>query len=158
MENFCYILESRLPISNDEQQTLHGLINLGFTFADINSKECIEFLKRILHEKVILILSPTSLENLVKPIQDEPLLCAVYVIASLEKNSFDSQFYRGSFPDVAGLCKQLQKDLQSFTYDSTSISSIPAHFAGMSTLNYVQALTDILLEPDEKKRPKKGDD
>ena len=155
MENFCYILESRLPISNDEQQTLHGLINLGFTFADINSKECIEFLKRILHEKVILILSPTSLENLVKPIQDEPLLCAVYVIASSEKKSFDSQFYRGSFPDVAGLCKQLQKDLQSFTYDSTSISSIPAHFAGMSTLNYVQALTDILLEPDEKRDLKK---
>ncbi|CAF3696116.1 unnamed protein product [Rotaria sp. Silwood1] len=155
VENFCYILENHLPISNDEQQTLRGVINLGFTFDDINSKESIEFLKKIVNERVILILSKTSMENLSKPIQDEPLLFAIYVIDSSEKNQFDSKFYRGSFSNITRFCKQLENDLQSFTYDLTSICSIPADYAGMSTLNYVQALKDILLETDEKRNLKK---
>ncbi|CAF4748083.1 unnamed protein product, partial [Rotaria magnacalcarata] len=66
-------MENHVPISNEEQQTLRGLINFGFTFDNINSKESIEFLKKILNERLILILSKTSMENLSKPIQDEPL-------------------------------------------------------------------------------------
>ena len=53
VENFCYIIENQIPISNDEQQILYGLINLGFNFDDINSKESIEFLKKIFNEKII---------------------------------------------------------------------------------------------------------
>ena len=155
VENFCYILENHLSISDDEQQSLRGLINLGFTFDDINSKESIEFLKRIVNEKVILILSKTSLENLSKAIQDEPLLAAIYVIDSSVKHSFDSKFYRGSFPDITRLCQHLKNDLQSLTYDLTSISSIPANFSGISTLHYVQALIDILLQTDAKRNLKK---
>jgi hypothetical protein len=128
VENFCYILENHLPISNDEQQTLRGLINLGFTFDGVNSKESIEFLKKIVNERIILILSKTSMENLSKPIQDEPLLCAIYVIDSSEKNSFDSKFYRGSFPDITRFCKQLESDLQLLAYDLTSICSIPTYW------------------------------
>lgn len=154
VENFCYILENHLPISNDEQQTLRGLVNLGFTFDNINSKESIDFLKKILDEKIILILSKTSMENLSKSIQDEPLLCAIYIIDS-EKNFFDSKFYRGSFPDITRCCKQLEMDLPLFTYDLTTICSIPANYDKMSTLNYVQALKDILLETDEKSDLKK---
>ncbi|CAM4886133.1 unnamed protein product [Rotaria socialis] len=155
VENFCYIMENHVPISNEEQQTLRGLINFGFIFDDINSKKSIEFLKKILKERLILILSKTSMENLSKPIQDEPLLSAIYVIDSSEENSFDSKFYRGSFSNITSLCKKLENDLQLLTYDLTSISSIPADYAGMSTLNYVQALIDILLETNEKRNLKK---
>ncbi|CAF4087886.1 unnamed protein product [Rotaria sp. Silwood2] len=155
VENFCYILENHLSISKDEQHILRGLINLGFTFNDINSKESIEFLKKILNERIILILSKSSMENLSKNIQDEPLLCAIYVIDSSEKCSFDSKLYRGSFPNMNKFCEQLENDLQLFTYDLTSICSIPADYTGMSTLNYVQALKDIILEPDEKRDLKK---
>ncbi|CAF2096995.1 unnamed protein product [Rotaria magnacalcarata] len=155
VENFCYIMENHVPISNEEQQTLRGLINFGFTFDNINSKESIEFLKKILNERLILILSKTSMENLSKPIQDEPLLSAIYVIDSSEKNAFDSKFYRGSFPNITSLCKKLENDLQSLTYDLTRINSIPADYPGMSTLNYVQALIDILLETNEKRNLKK---
>jgi tetratricopeptide (TPR) repeat protein len=155
VENFCYILENHLQISKDEQQTLRGLINLGFTFDDINSKESIEFLKKIVDERIILILSKNSMEKLSKAIQNEPLLSAIYVVDSSKKNSFDSKFYRGSFPDITGVCAQLENDLQILTYDLTSISSIPANFAGMSTLNYAQALKDIVLETDETRDLKK---
>ena len=155
VENFCYILENHLSISTDEQQTLRGLINLGFTFDDVNSKESVEFLKKIVNERIILILSKSSMENLSKPIRDEPLLSAIYVIDSSEKHSFDSKFYRGTFPDIHKLCTQLKNDLQLLTHDLTSISSIPGDFSGMSTLNYAQALKDILLESDEKRDLKK---
>ena len=155
MENFCYILENHLQISKDEQQTLRGLINLGFTFDDINSKESIEFVKKTVNERIILILSKNSMKNLSKSIQSEPLLCAIYIIDSSDNNSFDSKIYRGSFPDITTFCTQLKNDLQILTYDLTSVSSIPAGFVGMSTLNYVQALKDIVLESDEKRDLKK---
>ncbi|CAF4298855.1 unnamed protein product, partial [Adineta steineri] len=88
VENFCYILEKNLSMSNDEQQLLRGLINLGFTFDDINSEESIAFLKKVMNEKIILILSKTSMENLSQPIQDEPYLYGIYIIDSSENNSF----------------------------------------------------------------------
>lgn len=155
VENFCYILENQFSISNDELQTLRGLINLGFTFNDINSKEAIEFLKKVLHEKIILILSKSSMENLSKSIQDEPLLCAIYVIDLLENCSFDSKFYRGSFPNIKSLCEKLEHDLELFTYDLTSICSVSATYSGMSTLTYVQVLKDIILENDNSRDMKK---
>ena len=155
VENFCYIIENNLPISNDEQQTLRGLINLGYTFDDINSKESIEFLKKILNEKIILILSKASMTNLSKPIENESLLCAIYVIDSSEKTVFDSKFYRGSFPDITSFCQQLKDDLQSLTDDLTSICSMSAEQTGMNTLTYVRALKDILLQTDEKRDLKK---
>ena len=155
VENFCYILENRISISPTEQQTLRGLINFGFTFDDINSTECIDFLRKIVNEKVILILSRGSMENLSKTVRNEPLLYAIYVIESSEKKSSDSKFYRGSFPNITRLCQQLSNDLQTFTYDLTSICSIPADFVGISTLNYAQILKDILLESDDKRDLKK---
>jgi len=155
VENFCYILENQLPISNDEQQTLRGLINLGFTFDDVNSEESIKFFRGIQNEKIVLILSKTSMENLAKPIREEPFLSAIYVIDSAKENSFDSKFYRGSFSNITRLCKQLENDLPLLTYDLTSISSIPAEYTKISTLNYVQVLKDIILEADEKRNLKK---
>jgi tetratricopeptide (TPR) repeat protein len=155
VENFCYILENQPPITDDEQQALRGLINLGFNFDDINSEECIKLFRGIQHERIVLILSKTSMENLAKRIREEPFLSAIYVIDSSKDNSFDSNFYRGSFPNIARLCKQLEKDLPLLAYDLTNISSIPADYAKMSTLNHVQALKDILLDADEKRDLKK---
>ncbi|CAF0880720.1 unnamed protein product [Adineta steineri] len=155
VENFCYILENQFPITKIEQQTLRGLINLGFTFNDINSEECVKLVRGIQNEKIILILSKTSMENLAKSICEEPFLSAIYVIDSSNDNSFESKMYRGSFPDITRLCKQLEKDLPLLTYDLTIISSIPAEYTSMSTLNYVQAVKDILLDTDEKQNLKK---
>ncbi|CAF1463345.1 unnamed protein product [Adineta ricciae] len=155
VENFCYILESQISISKTEEQTLHGLINLGFTFADINSDECIKFFRGIRLERIILILSKASLQELAKAIRDEPYLSAIYVIDSSRGSSCDLKMYRGTFSNIAQLCKQLETDLPIITYDLTSICSIPADYAKMSTINYFQALKDIALDKDEKRNLKK---
>lgn len=155
VENFCYILENCISISSTEQQVLRGLINFGVAFDDINSTECIDFLRKIVNEKVIFILSRDSMENLSKTVRNEPLLYAIYVIESSEKKSSDSRFYRGSFSSISRLCQQLSNDLPTFTYDLTGVCSIPGDFVGISTLNYAQILKDILLESDEKRDLKK---
>ena len=155
MENFCYILENKSPITDNEQQVLRSLINFGFTFNDINSEECVKLIRSIQNEKIILILSKASMDNLAKHIQQEPFLSAIYVIDSSRDNSFDSKFYRGTFPNMERVCRQLEKDLPSLMYDLTVISTIPAEYAKMSTLNYVQALKDIVLEGDERRNLKK---
>ena len=155
VENFCYILENRISISSAEQQTLRGLINFGFTLDDINSTECTELLRKIVNEKIILIVSKDSMENLSKAVRDEPLLYGIYVVESLEKKLFDSKFYRGSFPNISRLCQKLSNDLQIFTFDLTTICSIPADYIGISTLSYVQILKDILLENDDRRDSKK---
>ncbi|UJR17090.1 hypothetical protein I4U23_003987 [Adineta vaga] len=148
VENFCYIIESQISISTDEQQTLRGLINLGYTFDDINSQESIDFLKKITKEKIILILSKTSMENLSKPIREEPYLCGIYVIDATKTISSDSNFYRGAFHNIADLCKQLENDLPFLMYHLTSFNSMPANQSGLRTLTYVQALKNILLQTD----------
>jgi tetratricopeptide (TPR) repeat protein len=155
VENFCCILENQPSITDDEQQMLRGLINLSFTFDDINSEECIKLFQGIRNERIVLILSKTSMKNLAKPIREEPFLSAIYVIDSSKENSVDSNLYRGSFPNIARLCKQLEKDLPLLAYDLTLISSIPAEYAKMSTFNYVQVLKDILLETNEQGNLKK---
>lgn len=155
VENFCYIIEKGSSITEDEQQMLRGLINLGFSFDDINSEECLKLFRGIQNERIILILSKTSMENLAKPIREEPFLSAIYVIDSSKDNSFDSKLYRGSFPNVTRLFKQLEKDLPLLAYELTITSSIPADYAKMSTFNYAQTLTDILLEADEDRNLKK---
>lgn len=155
VENFCFILENQPPITDDEQQVLRGLINLGYTFDAINSEECIKLFRSIQNERIVLILSKDSMVNLAKPIREEPFLSAIYVIDSSRDNSFDSNFYRGSFPNIARLCKQLENDLPLLAYDLTNISSIPADYAKMSTLNYVQALKEIVLDADETQNWKK---
>ena len=155
VENFCYVLENQPSISNDEQKLLRGLINCGFTFDDINSEESIKLFRGIQNEKIVLILSRASMENLAKPIQEEPFLSAIYVIDSSRENSFESKVYRGSFPSITRLCEQLEKDLPWLAYDLTLTSSIPADYTKISTFNYVQTLKAILLEPDEKQNLKK---
>ena len=155
VENFCYILEKQFPISDDEEQALHGLIHLGFTYDDINSEECIKLVRGIQNEKIIFILSKNSMKNLSKSLREEPFLSAIYVIDASKDNSFDSKFYRGCFSKISRLCKQLEKDLPLLAYDLTTISVIPADYTNISTLNYVQALKDILLETDEKRNQKK---
>ena len=155
VENFCYIIENGLSITEDEQHMLRGLINFGFTFDDINSEECLKLFRGIQNERIILILSKTSMDNLAKPIREEPFLSAIYVIDSSKENSFDSKLYRGSFPNVMRLFKQLEKDLSLLAYDLTINSSIPADYVKMSTFNYAQTLTHILLEADEEQNLKK---
>ena len=142
-------------MSDDEQQVLRGLINLGFTYDDINSEECIKLVRGIQNERIILIISKSSMENLAKPLQEEPFLSAIYIIDTSNDNSFDSKFYRGSFSKISRLCKRLEKDLPLLAYDLTNISAISADYSKISTLNYVQALKDILVETDEKRNPKK---
>jgi hypothetical protein len=146
VENFCYIIEKKFSVTNHEQRMLRGLINIGFTFSDVNAEDCIELFRNIRHEKIVLILSKTSMQQLAKPIREEPFLSAIYVIDSSKNNIFDSHFYRGSFPTIEHLCKELEKDLPLLAYDLTAISSIPAGYAKMSTLNYFQAVKDVVLE------------
>lgn len=134
---------------------LRGHINFGFIVDDINSEESIKLFRSIHNEKIVLIVSKTGMKNLVKPIREEPFLSAIYIIDSSKENSFDSDLYRGSFPSVDRLCKQLQKDLPMLAYDLTTISSIPVDYTKISTFNYVQTLKDVLLDADEERNLKK---
>jgi tetratricopeptide (TPR) repeat protein len=155
VENFCYVLEKKISITDDEQQMLRGLINFGFIVDDINSEETVKLFRGIHNEKTILIVSKTSMKNLVKSIREEPFLSAIYIIDSSKDSSFDSNLYRGSFPSVDRLCKQLEEDLPLLTYGLTLVSSISADYTSISTFNYVQTLKDILLETDDKRNLKK---
>lgn len=156
VENFCYLIETNIPISNDEQETLRGLINLGFPVENINSTETIQFLKKVYRERIIYILSKTSMENLVPAIRDEMFLSAIYIIDASETSaSFDSKFYRGSFPNIARLCQQLKPDLQSMTYNLVKTACIPPAYNRMSTFSFAQTLIDILIETDTKTDLKK---
>lgn len=155
VENFCYVLEKQIPITKTEQQTLRNLINLGFTFDDINSKECIQLIRAIRNERIILILTANSMEKLAKPIREEPFLSAIYVIDSSTSNTFDSKLYRKSFSNITQLCQHLETDLPCLAYDLTSICSVPAGYTSKSTLSYFLTLKDIVLDTDRQRNLKK---
>ncbi|CAF1140860.1 unnamed protein product [Adineta ricciae] len=90
------------------------------------------------------------MEHLAEKIQEEPLLSAIYVIDSSPATTFESKFYRGSFLDITRCCQQMKNDLEVISYDLTDMNSIVSNFTGMSTVSLVQALKDILLDPDER--------
>ena len=149
VENFCYIIENQNSITDDDKQILRGLINFGFAFDDVNSEECVKLVSSIRNERIILILSRNSIENLAKEIRQEQFLTGVYVLDSSNDLSSDLQVYRGAFTSMTKLCKQLERDLPIMTYDLTKASSIPENYAKFNFLSYVQTLKVIALDTDE---------
>jgi tetratricopeptide (TPR) repeat protein len=155
VENFIYILDENVSISDQEKIKLRGHINFGLTFNDINDKACIEFITQIVNEQVIMILSKTSMENLDQSIRDAAQLRFIYVVDDTKHWSNDFEKIRGIYKNIATAYDQLEKDIIRMTYDLTTILSVPANDTSDSAFAYIQVLKDILLEIDEKPDLKK---
>jgi tetratricopeptide (TPR) repeat protein len=141
VENFTYILDDTIQISDDDKTRLRGLINFGFIY---NITTCIEYITQTVDEQIIMILSRTSIENLDTKIHDLPQLRFIYVIDNTKDWSSDLKKIRGIYTSITNVCDQLEKDIILFTYDlNTSLSISADDFA------YIQVLKDILLESDE---------
>jgi tetratricopeptide (TPR) repeat protein len=150
VENFIYILDGNIQISDEEKTKLRGLINFGFTFNDIKDKTCMEFLTQIVYEQIIMILSNTSVKNLDTNIRNASQLRFIYVVDNTENWSNDFEKIRGIYTNIASACDQLENDIKLCTSDLTTILSVPANDTSDSTFAYIQVLKDILLEIDEK--------
>jgi tetratricopeptide (TPR) repeat protein len=155
VENFIYILDENVSISDQEKIKLRGHINFGLTFNDINDKACIEFITQIVNEQVIMILSKTSMENLDPSIRDAAQLRFIYIVDDTKHWSNDFEKIRGIYKNIATAYDQLGKDIIRMTYDLTTILSVSANDTSDSTFAYIQVLKDILLEIDEKPDLKK---
>jgi len=155
VENFIYILDGNLPISDKEKRKLRSLINFGLTLNDWNNDICLEFINQIIHEQIIMILSRTSMKNLDTNIRNASQLRLIYVVDSTKDGFDDFEKIRGIYTNLASVYDQLEKDIKSLTCDLTTILSIPAKDTSDSTFAYVQVLKEILLETDEKTDLKK---
>ncbi|CAF3943491.1 unnamed protein product [Rotaria sordida] len=155
VENFIYILDSNIQISNVDKTKLRGIINFGFIFNYINDKICIEFITQIVNEQIILILSSTTMKNLDRNIRDASQIHSIYIIDDIKDYSNDFEKIRGIYPNITNIWDQLEKDIALFTNDLSTILSIPAGDTSDSTFAYIQVLKDILLETDEKTDLKK---
>ncbi|CAF4609345.1 unnamed protein product [Rotaria sp. Silwood1] len=155
VENFIYILDGNVQISNVDKTKLRGLINFGFIFNDINDKICIEFITQIVNEQIIIIVSSTTMENLDQNIRNALQIHSVYVVDDIKDYSNDFDKIRGIYPNIVNVLDQLEKDIILFTYDLNTISSVPPSDTSDSTFAYIQVLKDILLETDEKTDLKK---
>jgi tetratricopeptide (TPR) repeat protein len=149
-ENFIYILDENIQISDKDKRKLRGLINFGVTFNDIKDKACTEFITNIVNEQIIMILSRTSMENLDTNIRNTSQLRFIYIVDNTKDWSNDFEKIRGIYTNIAKVCDQLENDIKLFTYDLTTILSVPANDTSDSTFAYVQILKDILLEIDDK--------
>lgn len=152
VENFIYILDNNIKISDEDKIKLHGLINFGLTFDDINHKE---FINYIVNEQIIMILSKTSMQNLDKNIRNASQLRFIYIIDNTNNYSNDFEKIRGIYTDLSSVCNQLENDIKLITNDLTTILSIPIDDTSDSTFACIQILKDVLLEIDEKNDLKK---
>ena len=150
VENFIYILDGNLQISDVDKTNLIGLINFGLTFNDTNDKICIDFITQTVNEQLILILSRTSMENFDKNILNSSKIRSIYIVDDSKDYSNDYEKTQGIYTDMANVCNQLEKDMLLSTYDLTTILSIPANDISNSAFSYIQVLKDILLETDAK--------
>ncbi|CAF4349217.1 unnamed protein product, partial [Rotaria sordida] len=87
VENFIYILDSNIQISNVDKTKLRGIINFGFILNYINDKICIEFITQIVNEQIILILSSTTMKNLDQNIRDASQIHSIYIIDDIKDYS-----------------------------------------------------------------------
>jgi tetratricopeptide (TPR) repeat protein len=150
VENFIYILDGNLPITDKEKRKLRSLINFGLTLNDLNGDICLEFIHQIVHEQVIMILSRTSMKNLSTNIRNASQLRLIYVVDNTKDGFDDFEKIHGIYTNLASVCDQLEKNIKSLTRDLTTILSIPVNDTSNSHFSYVQVLKDILLETDEK--------
>jgi len=155
VENFIYILDGNIQISDKEKRKLRGLINFGLTFNDMKDKACTEFISNIVNEQIIMILSRTNMENLDTNIRNSSQLRFIYVVDNTKDWSNDFEKLRGIYTNIANVCNQLENDIRLFTYDLSTILSVPTNDTSDSTFAYIQILKEILLDIDDKTDLKK---
>lgn len=155
VENFIYILDGNLSISEKDQRKLRGLINYGLTFTDVNDEDCSKFIHQIIHEQIILILSKSTMKSLDVNIRNATQVRLIYIIDRQKSDSSDCEKVRGIHKNLSHVCHQLENDLYLLSYDLTTILSVPSNDTNDSPFAYVQVLKDILLESDENTDLKK---
>ncbi|CAF1474401.1 unnamed protein product [Adineta ricciae] len=150
VENFVYILDSTIEISDYDKIQLRGLINSGLIIDNTIDKSCIDYITDIVQEQIIMILSKTALENLPQHIRDLSQLHSIYIVDDGPKEAHNSLKLRGIHTNLGQVCRQLEIDLVSFTTNLTAISSVLSNDTNINkNLIYTQMLKDLILETDD---------
>ncbi|CAF3306309.1 unnamed protein product [Rotaria socialis] len=124
---------------------------------------CINFLSKIKHEKVLMVISGRVAQQIMSRIHNESHLKAVFIFCenkpkyeSLEKNWPKVQ---GIFTDIAAVCQSLQQVVNQFEEDSIDISFLAASDISAPSLNqldqsfmYTQLIKEILIEIEYNKQ------
>jgi len=156
VENYIYILDGHISISNKQKRKLRGLINYGVVFDDINEKPCIEFIEKVVHEQIFLILSKTSMKHLDMTIRNACQVRLIYIIDNTNEVLNDCEKIRGIYPNLTSAFEQIQKDMKILLNKYSTIFSTSLKDEACDNLfTYVQVLKDILLEVDDANDLKK---
>ncbi|CAF1627949.1 unnamed protein product, partial [Adineta ricciae] len=159
-----YILAWFDPHTEDDVQyrqntisELRNVVNSISIFNDID--QCIDFVTDIEQEKVFMIVSNCSTQQLMTVIHDLSQINSVYVF---DYNRTESRLStkqwtktRGPFTDISELCESIKLDARRCDYNMASISIIRTAQSldrGLDELDqsfmYSQLLKDILLDMD----------
>ena len=156
IQNFLLIwLDANLDESKaDFKSSLERLRNVVasiITFQD--TKECINFLNEISHEKVFIIISGALGQQVVPDLQDMPEVQSIYIFcgnkAIHEEWVSKMPKVKGVFTEIEPICKTLQIDGENCDRAMASIS-----FKGIDAFfMYTQLLKEAILqiEDDDKK-------
>lgn len=155
VENYIYILDGHISINDKEKRKLRGLINYGLVFDDINEKPCVEFIEKIVHEQIFLILSKTTMKHLDTNIRNACQVRLIYIIDNTNESLNDCEKIRGIYPNLTSVFEQIEKDMKILLNKYSTIFSTSSKDSADSLFEYVQILKDILLETDDESDLKK---
>ena len=133
---------------------LKRLVNTIDTFSNVLS--CIDFLRQVQDEQVLMIISSSWEEHLVHRVHDIPCLKAIYMFSA--HSSSHSKAWtkvKGEWNTFASLRLAVQQTVRQCEQDSIQISMLAAHEVAEKNLDeldpsfmYSQLLKEILLEID----------
>ncbi|CAF1344752.1 unnamed protein product [Adineta ricciae] len=153
-------LDNRMNIDNmnhhDTMIQLKCVVDSIYTFNDYD--QCVDFVTDIQNEKVFMVISDISCENIVPLIHDNSQLYAIFIFVS-HSNEHEQQWaqewpkIRGLFSDILPLCDMLKSVTQQCQQNTISMSFIATdNDVSKQTLDrldsafmYTQIIKDILL-------------
>ena len=133
---------------------LKRLVNTIDTFSNVLS--CIDFLRQVQDEQVLMIISSPCEEDFVHRVHDIPCLHAIYMF-SAHSSSHPKAWtkVKGEWNTFASIRLALQQTVRQCEQDSIQISMLAAHEIAEKNLDeldpsfmYSQLLKEILLEID----------
>ena len=115
-----------------------------------NPDQCVEFLNRIKHEKVFMIVSGTLCQSVIPLVHDMSQLDSIYIFCENPSNSETPATLwtkvKGVFTQIETICSVLKRDIQQCDRDSVSISVTSKDLNRLEpSFMYTQLLKEILL-------------
>lgn len=162
LQNFVLIwLDLDNNVSNDDYHNatmqLQHIVNATHTFNDVD--DCIDFLTEIEDQKVLMIISGTVHQHLIRLIHDIPRLHSVYIFChgteNDRKQTNEWSKVRGISAQTLPICNSIKQTARQYDPNPCSVSFLSSDNVTTSNLNrldqsfmYSQILKEILLEID----------